>query len=53
VLRHFLRLFGHKEFVESITRADIDEYKIRRRQEKSEQHGRLITAPTAASSSSN
>ncbi len=35
-----------KEFVESITRADIDEYKIRRRQEKSEQHGRLITAPT-------
>lgn len=46
VLRHFLRLFGHKEFVESITRADIDEYKIRRRQEKSEQHGRPITAPT-------
>ncbi|MGH2510248.1 MAG: tyrosine-type recombinase/integrase, partial [Ktedonobacteraceae bacterium] len=46
VLRHFLRLFGHKQFVESITRADIDEYKIRRRQEKSEQHGRLITAQT-------
>ena len=46
VLRHFIRLFGHKEFVENITRADIDEYKIRRRQEKSEQHGRLITSAT-------
>ncbi|MGH9771914.1 MAG: tyrosine-type recombinase/integrase [Candidatus Acidiferrales bacterium] len=46
VLRHFLRLFGHQQFVESITRAEIDEYKIRRRQEKSEQHGRPITAQT-------
>ena len=46
VLRHFVRLFGHKQYVENITRADVDEYKIHRRQEKSEQHGRLITART-------
>jgi integrase len=46
VLEHFVRLCGHRQFVEDITRADIDEYKIARRQEKSERHGRLIMART-------
>src|SRR5690606_622714 len=46
VLEHFQRLLGRKHFVEAVTRADIDEYKIQRRQEKSERHSRLITAPT-------
>jgi integrase/recombinase XerD len=46
VLEHFVRLCGHRQFLEDITRADIDEYKIARRQEKSERHDRLITART-------
>lgn len=46
VLEHFVRLCGHREFLENVTRADIDEYKITRRQEKSERHNRLITSRT-------
>ncbi|MBM3813312.1 MAG: hypothetical protein FJW20_16935 [Acidimicrobiia bacterium] len=46
VLEHFQRHLGHKKVVEAISRADIDEYKIQRRQEKSARHDRLITAPT-------
>jgi site-specific recombinase XerD len=46
LLEHFQRHIGHKRVVEAITRADIDEYKIQRRQERSERHDRLITAPT-------
>ena len=43
---HFERHVGHKRFVEAITRADIDEYKIQRCQEQSQRHNRLITART-------
>ena len=46
VLEHFERLLGYRQHVEVITRADIDDYKIRRRQEQSQRHKRLITAPT-------
>ena len=46
VMEHFERLFGHRSFAEAITRADIDEYKITRRQEKSERTERLISART-------
>lgn len=46
VIEHFERLLGHRKFVEGVTRADIDEYKITRRQEKSERHDRLIAPPT-------
>ena len=46
VLEHFERLLGHRQYVEAITRADIDDYKVRRRQEHSQRHKRLITAPT-------
>ncbi|HEX7360736.1 MAG TPA: site-specific integrase [Bryobacteraceae bacterium] len=46
VLEHFVRLCGEKQFLENVSRADIDEYKIARRQEKSERHNRLITART-------
>jgi integrase len=45
-MEHFERLFGHRQFAEAITRADIDEYKITRRQEKSERTERLISART-------
>lgn len=41
VLEHFVRLCGRREFLEEMKRADIDEYKIARRQEKSERHNRL------------
>src|SRR5437773_4556136 len=43
---HFERLIGHRITVEAITRADIDDYKIRRQQEQSLRHKRLITPPT-------
>lgn len=46
VLEHFERHVAHKRFAEALTRADIDEYKIRRRQEQSQRHHRLITART-------
>ena len=45
-LTHFERILGHREFVETITRADIDEYKIKRRQESSQRTGRIINAQT-------
>lgn len=46
VIEHFERLLGHKKNVEAINRADIDDYKIRRQQEQSLRHKRLITPPT-------
>jgi hypothetical protein len=46
VMVHFERLFGKRKFIEAVTRADIEEYKINRRQEKSERTGSLITAQT-------
>jgi hypothetical protein len=46
VLEHFERLLGHRKNVEAITRSDIDDYKIRRQQEQSLRHKRLITPPT-------
>jgi hypothetical protein len=46
VLDHFERLNAHKATVEAITRADIDDYTIRRQQEQSLRHKRLITPPT-------
>lgn len=46
VLEHFERHAGQKRFVEAVTRADIDEYKIQRCQEQSQRHDRLITART-------
>jgi integrase len=46
VLEHFERLLGHRKNVEAITRGDIDDYKIRRQQEQSLRHQRLITPPT-------
>jgi hypothetical protein len=30
VMNHFERLLGHKKYVEAITRADIDDYKVTR-----------------------
>jgi integrase/recombinase XerD len=44
VLEHFERLLGHKKYVEAITRADIDDYKIKRGEESSGPNGRK-TAP--------
>jgi integrase len=46
VMRHFERLVGHRRWVEAITRADLDEYKTKRKPEKSERTGRPITAQT-------
>jgi hypothetical protein len=46
VLEHFERHVRERRFVEAITRADIDEYKIRRCREQSQRHNRLITART-------
>lgn len=46
VLEHFERLLGHRKHVEAITRGGIDDYKIRRQQEQSLRHKRLITPPT-------
>src|SRR5437763_9786892 len=36
VLEHFERLLGQRGFVEAITRADIDDYEVHRRQEQSQ-----------------
>lgn len=44
VLEHFARLLGHKKYVEAITRADIDDYKIKRSEEASGPNDRK-TAP--------
>jgi integrase len=46
VLDHFERLMAHCAYVEAITRADIDDYKIARQQEQSLRHSRLITPST-------
>ncbi len=47
VLDHVKRILGAKLFVEAITRPDIDDYKIARSAEKSEQHpDRQITPRT-------
>ncbi|MBL8216780.1 MAG: tyrosine-type recombinase/integrase [Bryobacterales bacterium] len=47
VLDHLQRILGHKTFVEAITRPDIDDYKITRSSECSEQHrDRRITPRT-------
>jgi integrase len=49
VLEHFERLLGTnltKGFIESITRADMDDYEVRRRQEQSQRHKRLMTPRT-------
>jgi integrase len=45
-MNHFERLLGHKKYVEAITRADIDDYKVKRSVESSSQHDRPITART-------
>ena len=46
VMNHFERLLGHKKYVEAITRADIDDYKVKRSVEFSTQHDRQITPRT-------
>jgi integrase/recombinase XerD len=46
VLDHFVRILGHKKYIEAIERADIDTYKIKRSTEKSLRHDRLITPRT-------
>lgn len=40
VLGHFQRLLGKKKYVEAITRADIDDYKIKRSEEPNGRHDR-------------
>lgn len=44
VLEHFERPLGNKKYVEAVTRADIDDYKIKRSEESSGPNGRK-TAP--------
>jgi integrase len=44
VLDHFERLLGKKKYVEAITRADIDEYKIKR----TEDNGSQVAQPAKA-----
>ncbi len=46
VMGHFERVLGNKRYVEAITRADIDDYKIKRSKEFSVQHKRQITPGT-------
>jgi integrase/recombinase XerD len=46
VLEHFDRLLGNKRYAEAITRAEIDDYKIKRSGESSQQHPRQITPRT-------
>ena len=46
VLGHFERLLGRKKYIEAITRADIDEYKIKRNKELNERNDRPITPRT-------
>jgi hypothetical protein len=46
VLGHFERHLGKKKFVEVVTRAGIDDYKITRSGEFSQQHPRRITPRT-------
>jgi len=46
VMNHFERILGNKKYMEAITRADIDDYKVKRSEESSSQHDRPITART-------
>jgi integrase len=47
VVEHFKHLIGEKKkYVEAITRADIDDYKIKRRERRNERHGRPVTPRT-------
>jgi len=46
VLEHFERHLGKRKFIEAITRADIDDFKIKRTGEKSQQHDRKIAPRT-------
>jgi integrase/recombinase XerD len=46
VLEHFQRLLGDKRYVEAITRAEIDQYKIKRSPEFSQRHPRQIAPQT-------
>jgi integrase len=46
VLEHFERHLAKRKFIEALTRADIDDYKIIRTGERSQQHPRQITPRT-------
>jgi integrase len=46
VMEHFERHLGDCRFVEAITRAHIDDFKIKRSRESSQQHDRIITPRT-------
>ena len=48
VLEHFLRLLGHRRYVEAITRADIEAYKLARVEEPAGQKraGRRVRPAT-------
>ncbi|GIU77518.1 MAG: hypothetical protein KatS3mg005_0756 [Bryobacteraceae bacterium] len=48
VMEHFLRLLGHRRYVEAVTRADIEEYKMARVREPAAQKrkGRTIKPST-------
>jgi integrase/recombinase XerD len=46
VLEHFHRHLGRRGYIEAVTRSDIDDYKIKRTGEKSQQHPRAITPRT-------
>lgn len=46
VLNHFERLIGKKKYVEAITRADIDDYKIKRSEESNGRKDRTIAPRT-------
>jgi integrase len=48
VMEHFLRLLGHRRYVEAVTRADIEEYKMARVREPAAQkrRGRTVRPST-------
>jgi integrase/recombinase XerD len=47
VVEHFKHLIGtKKKYVEGITRSDIDDYKVLRREKRNERHGRQVTPRT-------
>jgi hypothetical protein len=51
VMRYFERLLGHRKSMEDVRRADIDEYKTKRRDEKANvQGGRSRRRPSTSSS---
>jgi hypothetical protein len=49
-MRHFERLIAHRKYVQDVTRADLDEYKIKRKAEKSERTGRPLPRRPSTSS---